>query len=242
MDQISLGLAFIAGVISFLSPCVLPLIPGYISFLSGLSLEELKSGKSREEIIKKAGMTSVFFVIGFSIVFIFLGASATFLGKFLGEHIMIFTKIAGIIIILLGLHLAGLLKIKWLNMEKRVKISNASGGPLGAFLIGLAFAFGWTPCIGPILGGILTLAATKETVIDGVVLLSFYSLGLGIPFIITGFSVVLFTRFFERYRRFIRWTEIAAAILLIIIGILIFSGNLTVLLKLVPPSLYKFAK
>ena len=142
----------------------------------------------------------------------------------------------------MGLHLLGALKIGWLNVEKRFKARRHSGSLLGAFLIGLAFAFGWTPCIGPILAGILTLAATQETVAKGMLLLAVYSAGLGIPFIITGFSVGLFTQFFQRYRRFIHWGEIVAGLLLIAIGVLIFTNNLTALLRFVPSFFFNFAK
>ena len=242
MDQISIGIAFIAGIISFLSPCVLPLVPGYISFLSGLSLEELKQGSDRKKILKKAGLTSIFFVIGFSIVFISLGASASFIGKFLVIHAKILAKIAGVAIIILGLHLLGLIKINVLNINKGMRFGKLSPGLLSAFIIGLAFAFGWTPCIGPILAGILTLAATQGTIARGMMLLGAYSLGLGIPFIITGFSVGVFASFFERYKRFIRFGEIFAGILLIGVGLLIFFGNLSVLLKFIPEFFFKFSK
>ena len=242
MNQISIAVAFIAGVLSFLSPCILPLIPGYISFLSGLSLEELRGGAERSKVIRKAGLTSIFFVIGFSVVFVSLGASASLIGKFLASHLKILTKVGGIIIIILGLYLLGVLKGGWLNVERRLKVKRRSGGLFGAFLIGLAFAFGWTPCIGPILAGILALAATQKTVIKGMLLLAVYSAGLGIPFIITGFSVGLFAQFFQRYKRLMRWGEIAAGLLLIVIGVLIFTNNLTALLKFVPPFFYKFAK
>ena len=231
MDQVSIGLAFIAGVLSFLSPCVLPLVPGYISFLSGISLDELKQGTSHKKILKKAGVTSIFFVIGFSVIFISLGASASLVGKLLVQHIDVLTKIAGVIIVVLGLHLVGILKIKWFNYEKRFDVKRFSPGILGAFLIGLAFGFGWTPCVGPILGGILTLAATQDTLLKGMFLLAVYSLGMGIPFIIAGFAVGAFMRFFDRYKRFIRWGEVLAGGLLIVIGILIFFGKLDMLLK-----------
>jgi cytochrome c-type biogenesis protein len=242
MNQVSIGIAFFAGVLSFLSPCVLPLIPGYISFLSGLSLEELQQGIQRRKIIKKAGLTAVFFVMGFSVVFVSLGASASFIGKFLTSHLKILTKVAGIIIVILGLHLLGILKVGWLNVERRLKVKRHSGGLFGAFLIGLAFAFGWTPCIGPILAGILTLAAAQKTVAKGMLLLTVYSAGLGVPFIIAGFSVGLFIHFFQGYKRFIRWGEIIAGILLIAIGVLIFTNNLTVLLRFVPSFFNQFVK
>lgn len=242
MEQLSIGIAFIAGLLSFLSPCVLPLMPAYISFLSGLSLEELRKGGRHSEVFKKAGLASVLFVLGFSIVFVSLGASASVVGKFLDAHLKIFTKIAGILIVVLGLHLLGALKIGWLNVERRLKVKRFTPGPLGALLMGLAFAFGWTPCIGPILAGILALAATQKTLINGIFLLAVYSSGLGIPFIITGFGIAIFMRFFERYKRFIRWGEIIAGLLLIAIGTLVFFNNLTVLLKFVPSFFYKFAK
>ncbi len=242
MDSVSLGLAFLAGILSFLSPCVLPLVPGYISFLSGVSLEELREGTRRREVALKAGLTSVFFVMGFSIVFVALGASASFIGKLLADHIVVLTRIAGIVIVILGLHLVGILKVGWLNYEKRLNIGRFHPGFFGALLIGLAFAFGWTPCIGPILAGILALAATQETMTRGMVLLAAYSLGLGIPFIATGFAVGLFMQFFQRYKRFIRWGEIIAGILLIALGCLIFFNNLGILLKYIPPSFYEFVR
>jgi cytochrome c-type biogenesis protein len=242
MDNVSLGIAFLAGVLSFLSPCVLPLVPGYISFLTGMSLEELREDTQRRRIAVRAGLTAVFFVIGFSIVFVSLGASASFIGRLLSEHIVILTKIAGILIVILGLHLLGVLKVGWLNYEKRLKMKQFHPGFLGALLVGFAFAFGWTPCIGPILAGILALAATQETLTRGMFLLAVYSLGLGIPFIITGFAVGLFMRFFQRYRRFIRWGEVIAGLILICIGFLMFFNNLEFLLKYIPSSFYEFVK
>jgi cytochrome c-type biogenesis protein len=242
MDTISITIAFVAGILSFLSPCVLPLVPGYISFLSGMSLEELREGANRRKVLRRAGLTSVFFVIGFSIVFVALGASATFVGKLLAKHIMIFTRIAGIVIVILGLHLLGVMRIGWLNYEKRLKIKRFRPGFLGAVMIGFAFGFGWTPCIGPILAGILALAAGQETVIKGMLLLAVYSSGLGIPFIITGLAVGMFMRFFERYKRFIRWGEIIAGLFLIGIGVLIFFNSLQVLFRYIPQVFYEFIK
>jgi cytochrome c biogenesis protein CcdA len=148
MDEVSIGLAFMAGVLSFLSPCVLPLVPGYISFLSGVSLEELKGDTTPKKVLLKAGFTSIFFVMGFSVVFIALGASASFIGKLFADHIVVLTKVAGILIIVLGLHLLGIFKLGMLNYEKRLKVKSFSPGFFGAFLIGFAFGFGWTPCAG----------------------------------------------------------------------------------------------
>lgn len=241
-NNISFGVAFAAGVFSFLSPCVLPLIPGYISFLSGMSLEELKQGADRKKLALKAGLTSVFFVLGFSVIFVSLGASASLVGKLLIEHMGIFVKAAGIIIVILGLHLTGIFNIPWLNYQKSVKVNKFSPGPWGALLIGMAFGFGWTPCVGPLLAAILALAATQDTMLRGMALLFVYSMGLGIPFVATGFGVGAFMKFLERYKRFIRFGEIIAGVLLVIIGTLIFFGNLSALLKFVPPVFYQFAK
>ncbi len=242
MDSISFGIAFLAGVLSFLSPCVLPLVPGYISFLSGVSLDELREGMRYRKVLGRAGLASVAFVAGFSVVFVSLGASASFIGKLLAAHMTVLTRAAGIVIVVLGLHLSGVFRIGWLNYEKRLHLKHHSPGLLSAFLVGFAFSFGWTPCIGPILAGILALAAAQKTLTRGMVLLAAYSLGLGIPFIITGCAVGLFMRFLERYKRFIRWGEIIAGLLLIFIGGLMFFGNLSVLMRFVPTSFSQFSK
>lgn len=241
-NNISFGVAFAAGVFSFLSPCVLPLIPGYISFLSGMSLEELKQGADRKKLALRAGLTSVFFVLGFSVIFVSLGASASLVGKLLIEHMGIFAKAAGMIIVILGLHLMGIFNIPWLNYQKSVKVKKFSPGPWGALLIGMAFGFGWTPCVGPLLAAILALAATQDTMLRGMGLLFVYSMGLGIPFVATGLGVGAFMKFLEKYKRFIRFGEITAGALLVIIGTLIFFGSLSALLKFVPPVFYQFAK
>ena len=238
MTQISFLAAFLAGIVSFLSPCVLPLVPGYISFISGLTLEELSGGADNRAIMKKAGLGSVFFVLGFSLVFTAMGASATAVGKFLADYMYVISKIAGAVIIIFGLHIAGIVNIKWLYYEKRFSAGAAASGYFGSFVMGLAFAFGWTPCIGPILAGILAVAATSRTVWQGVMLLLVYSLGLGIPFIITGFGVNVFMRFFNRYKKFMRWGEIFAGALLVAIGILIFFNKLTVLINYMPKRLF----
>ncbi|MBD3426674.1 MAG: cytochrome c biogenesis protein CcdA [Candidatus Omnitrophica bacterium] len=242
MENVSFGIAFLAGVLSFLSPCVLPLVPGYISFLSGTSLEELKRGAPEKKVLVKAGIVSIFFVLGFSVVFTALGASATFIGRLLSEYQGLITKIAGVVIVLLGLHLVGLFNLSWLNYQKKFDISPAAPSPASAFFIGMAFGFGWTPCVGPILAGILAIAATQETVVRGVLLLLVYSMGLGIPFILTGFAVGVFMKFFERYKRFIRTGEVIAGLFLIIVGILIFFDSLGVLTRYIPDEFYGFAK
>ena len=191
--------------------------------------------------MKRAGLGSIAFVIGFAFVFISLGASATVAGKFLARYSYIISKIAGALIVLFGLHTTGLLPLRWLYYEKRFRASTLNPGFFSAFVMGLAFAFGWTPCIGPILAGILGLASTQETVFQGMLLLSVYSLGLGIPFIITGFAIELFLQFFNRYKKFIRWGEIAAGVLLIFVGVLNLTNRLTALIGYVPKSFFKFA-
>jgi cytochrome c-type biogenesis protein len=237
-DNVGFGAAFIAGVVSFLSPCVLPLVPGYISFMSGLTLEELdKDGKSG---LKHAGWESVFFVAGFGLVFTALGASATAAGQFLSAHLHWISKLAGAVIVAFGLHLMGVMPISFLYYQKRADLAGFQPGYLGSFAMGLAFAFGWTPCIGPILGAILAVAAVQETVGRGMSLLLVYSLGLGVPFIATGFALGAFMRFFSRYKRHIRKGEIAAGALLVLIGVLIFSGKLRLLLRFLPESLERF--
>ncbi|MBI4348256.1 MAG: sulfite exporter TauE/SafE family protein [Elusimicrobia bacterium] len=231
--------AFAAGVVSFLSPCVLPLVPGYVSFMSGLSLEELSAGGTAAS--RKAGAASICFVLGFALVFTLLGASASAVGGWLDAYRDVLNVVAGVVVILFGLHTMGVFTIKWLYFEKRFQTGGVAPGAAGAFVMGLAFAFGWTPCIGPILAGILALAAREASVSRGMALLFVYSLGLGVPFILTGFGTAAFMRFFARYRKYIRWGEIAAGALLVVIGALILSNRLTMLVNLMPKSLRRFA-
>lgn len=234
------GAALFAGVVSFLSPCVLPLVPGYISFMSGMTLEELHAGAADKARLRHAGWEAAFFVLGFSVIFTLLGATATTVGRFLAEQAPVVTKVAGSVIVLFGLHMTGILPIKWLYYQKRADAGAFKPGYLGSFLMGLAFAFGWTPCIGPILSGILAIAATRETTAQGMSLLFVYSLGLGIPFIATGFAVTGFMRFFQRYKRHIRTGEIVAGALLIAVGLLIFFDRLTWLNRFAPKALERF--
>ena len=241
MSEIGIGIAFAAGVVSFLSPCVLPLVPGYVSFMSGLSLEELTRGGNRPAVIRRAGLGSGFFVLGFTAVFTALGASASAAGRLLEAYMPVLSKLAGGVIVVFGLHMMGVFQIKWLFYEKRIPFGKFAPGPGGAFLMGMAFAFGWTPCIGPILAGILTLAAKQSTVYQGMFLLFVYSLGLGIPFILTGFGTAAFMRFFARYKRYIRWGEVASGALLVLVGALIFSNRLTALIGYFPKWLFRFA-
>lgn len=226
--NLSIPVAFVAGLVSFLSPCVLPLIPGYISMLSGLSMEELR-GEATEKVTSLILRNSVAFVVGFSVVFIVLGASATAVGKFLLSRRSIFDIVAGIIIIAFGLHLTGLIKIPFLYREARMNTLAPKRGIAGSFVLGFAFAFGWTPCIGPILTGILAMAAIKDTVFQGMFLLAIYSAGLAIPFLITAFGVGKFIKFYSRFRKHMQAVEVASGVLLIFIGVLMATHRLTML-------------
>ena len=220
--MIELFIAFGAGLVSFLSPCVLPLIPGYISFISGQTLKELIDNK-------KINLTPlILFSLGFSFVFILLGATASFLGKFLIQNSNQLRIIAGIIIIIFALQLIGIINIKFLNYEKKYYTSKSSK-ILFSFVVGMAFGFGWSPCIGPILGSILVLASTEENISRAIILLSFYSLGLAIPFIASGFLIQKFLVFSKNFKKNInKVTKIGGAILLIT-GILILTNKLQVL-------------
>ena len=234
------GAALLGGLVSFLSPCVLPLVPGYVSFMSGLTLEELSKGGDEGTRMRHAGWESLFFVAGFAVVFTLLGATATTVGRLLSEQAALVSKLAGAVVVLFGLHMTGLVPIKWLYYQKRADVAAFKPGYAGSFFMGLAFAFGWTPCIGPILSVILGIAATRETVGQGMILLFVYSLGLGIPFVITGFAVTRFMRFFLRYKRHIRTGEIAAGALLVAVGLLIFFNKLSVLNRYTPKFLERF--
>src|SRR5579864_6635927 len=266
--------ALLAGLVSFLSPCVLPLVPGYVSMLSGLGVEQLQQGKgSRGELIR----SSLAFIVGFSIVFISFGASASAVGTFLLRNKSLLAPVAGSLVLLFGLHLIGVLaKIsirtgamigailvlagiamrfvpqldlasihpihlisvalifllgpgmtRWLNRDIHFRNLGGQPGMVSGFLMGFAFAFGWTPCIGPILGSVLAMAATQETVLRGIFLLAAYSAGLGIPFLLTAIGIGQFLKFYKRFRRHIHMVEVLSGILLLAIGGLIFMNRLT---------------
>ena len=220
--------AFIAGVISFLSPCVLPLVPGYVSLISGATVDELSQQEDRR-LMRSVMLHSIMFILGFSIVFVILGAGATVVGQVVGRYRVLLTYIAGIVIIIFGLHLTGIFKINALYADKRLHAVKGGSSPLGAFVVGFAFAFGWTPCIGPILATILTFAAAEETVAKGMGLLAIYSLGLAVPFLLTSLGVDRFLKFYGRFRRHLHAVEVASGVLLIVIGALVLTRHFTVL-------------
>lgn len=239
--NVSLLAAFAAGFLSFVSPCVLPLIPGYISFVSGVSMEDMRGDTPSPSTSRsKVFLTSLAFVLGFSIVFIALGASATAIGKFMFARLPLLSKIAGGILIVFGLHTMGVFRLRFLETEKRVQAQRKPAGPLGAMLVGVAFAFGWTPCIGPILGGILAIAGSKDSVWEGVVLLAVYSLGLGIPFLITSLAINQFFGAAKKIRRYYHAIELTSGALLVVIGLLIISGQLTIITRYLQPYLPTF--
>jgi cytochrome c-type biogenesis protein len=239
-QQVTLLAAFAAGFLSFVSPCVLPLIPGYISFVSGVSVEEMRGDVPPSTSRLQVFLTSLAFVIGFSIVFVALGASATAIGKFMFARLPLLSKIAGGILIVFGLHTMGVFRIAFLEAEKRVHSQRKPAGPLGAMLVGVAFAFGWTPCIGPILGGILAIAGSKNSVGEGITLLAVYSLGLGIPFLLTSLAINQFFGAAKRIRRYYHAIELVSGALLIVIGVLIITGQLTIITRYLQPYLPTF--
>jgi cytochrome c-type biogenesis protein len=274
MNDVSLAGAFLAGLVSFLSPCVLPLVPGYISMLSGIGMEQLRQGQT-----PRGGLfaSSLAFVVGFSAVFISFGASASAVGSFLREHRSLLAPIAGALILLFGLHLVGLLikltvrtgliigivlallgaialwrggaliaglgavhlfslsvigffgpaMARWLNRDVHLRSSSTQPGIWSGFLLGFAFAFGWTPCIGPILATVLALAAASDTIARGVLLLAVYSAGLAVPFLLTALGIGQFLKFYQRFRKHLHAVEVFSGALLLFVGALVFVNRLT---------------
>jgi cytochrome c-type biogenesis protein len=241
--------AFVAGLLSFISPCVLPLIPGYLSYISGVTLDDMQgTGAAGTAVLaasrRRVLIASLFFILGFSVVFISLGAAASAIGQYLMEpgtgRFRMLSRVAGAIVIVFGLHTMGVLRIGWLYSEKRVQVERKPRGLLGAFVVGLAFAFGWTPCIGPILAGILAIAGSRDTVAQGVQLLAVYSLGLGVPFLLTAIAINQFFTVFARIRRHYHAIEVVSGLLLVTIGVLIFTDQFTIIARWLTPYLPTF--
>lgn len=222
-EPASLGLfvAFAAGLLSFLSPCVLPLVPSYIGFLTGMSLSEM-SGRRRVALVH-----ALLFVLGFSLIFVLLGAGATALGRALNYYQVWLQRIGGVLIIGFGLVCLGVIKVGVLGQEQRVQVERKPVGYLGSMLVGMAFGAGWTPCIGPVLGAILGLAATSQDLSRGMLLLGAYSAGLAVPFLLAALALEAFLDWFQRFRRYLPWVMRVSGVLLILVGVLMVTGEFT---------------
>lgn len=224
----SLPLVFGAGILSFLSPCVLPLVPPYLTYMSGASFSQLREdGATAGVLWQRSVLTSLFFVAGFSVVFVTLGATATAFGQVFRQVLPILTPIAGVMIILMGLHFLGVFRIGLLDRQLRHQGPGAASGPGGGFMLGLAFAIGWTPCIGPVLAAILSVAATQDTAASGAGLLAVYSAGLGVPFILAGVAIGPFLTFFDNFKKHLGLVEKIMGGLLVVTGILFLTGQFT---------------
>ena len=220
---VSFGLAFAAGLLSFLSPCVLPLIPSYVGFLTGLSLEELQARRGT------ALLHALWFVAGFSLIFLALGATASALGRLLLQYQLWLGRVGGVLVVAFGLYLLGVLRPAFLMRERRLQLARKPLGYLGSGVVGIAFGAAWTPCVGPILGAILTLAAAQASVGQGVVLLGVYALGLAVPFLITAYALDRFLTWFQRFRPYIVWVDRTAGALLVLLGVLLLTDRFTLI-------------
>ena len=218
----ALFIALVAGMLSFLSPCVLPIVPPYLAYMGGVSMGHLQQDRQAK---RAALIAACFFVLGLSTVFILLGAAASALGQTFLQNQILFNRIAGGVIILFGVHFTGLLRLTILYREARIDVGNRGGRVFGAYLLGLAFAFGWTPCIGPILGAILSLAVQNDTAGQAMILMAFYALGLGVPFILAALFINRAIKVMNRFKRHMRKVEIAMGLLLIVIGITMITGS-----------------
>jgi len=220
-SNVGILVAFLGGLLSFLSPCVLPLVPSYLGFVTGFTFDEMTNRR------RMAMLHAALFVLGFTLVFMLFGATATVLGRVLKYYQVWFQRIGGALIVLFGLYCLGWLKLRFLDQDARLHLDRKPIGYLGSVLVGMAFAAGWTPCIGPILGAILGLAANEASLPRGMLLLGSYSLGLAIPFLFAAFAVETFLAWFQRFRKHLRWVQRVSGVLLIIVGLLLLSGQFT---------------
>ncbi|MEX5217410.1 MAG: cytochrome c biogenesis protein CcdA [Nitrospira sp.] len=232
LPQTSLMAAFLAGLLSFVSPCVLPLVPSYLMFITGLSFDQLSDSAERHRLRKTIVVNALLFIGGFSLVFIAFGASASLIGQLLTDYQQLIRKVGGVLIVLFGLYVMGILNLRFLMTEKRIHLHNRPAGYAGSVLIGATFAAGWTPCVGPVLGTMLMYASTTDTLADGVTLLAFYSLGLGLPLFAAAMGVDRFLASFKRVRRYQKTVSAASGLFLIIFGLIIYSDSLTLLTSL----------
>jgi len=222
--DVSIFVAFLGGVASFVSPCVLPLFPSYLSYITGISFEEFSNRESAATIRRTTVAHSLMFILGFSVIFITMGASATAVGRLLVRYQYILVKIGGVLIALLGLYLTGLINPSWLNVERRLHLRNRPGGLLGSVVVGVTFAAGWTPCIGPILGSILVLAGSGGKMTTGLVMLTSYSMGLALPFFVSSLAINSFISHFGKVKKYVKWIQVVSGVFLIAIGILLFTS------------------
>ncbi len=229
LHQISLFAAFTAGLLSFVSPCVLPLVPSYISYITGLSIDQLADAAERQRFRKAIVLNSLLFIAGFSGVFIAFGASATLIGQLLITYQDYLRRLGGILIVIFGLYLLGVLNLNFLNTEKRVHFRSRPAGYLGSVLVGVAFAAGWTPCVGPVLGTILLYASTTDELVDGVTLLTAYSLGLGLPLFATALGVDRFLTYFKQVRVYLWGVSAVSGVFLVVVGVMIYANSLTLI-------------
>jgi cytochrome c-type biogenesis protein len=227
MPDVTITAAFFAGLVSFLSPCVLPLVPPYLVYLTGATLDDLAEAQDRPGLVKRAVLLALVFVAGFSTVFVLLGASASMVGHLVRVHSTTLAMVAGVAIIVMGLHFLGLFRIPLLYRQAKVDMAPPKAGPVGAYVMGLAFAFGWTPCIGPVLAAILAVAASEMTVHKGAGLLAVYSAGLGIPFLLAAFAIKPFLRFAAAVKHRLRLVEMAMGLLLVVTGVAFLTGKMS---------------
>ena len=226
--SVSLGLAFVAGLVSFLSPCVFPIVPSYVGFVTGLTLDELKDG-SRADARRQAALHAAFFILGFSLLFVALGASATALGGALRRALPLLQQVGGVVIVLFGLYLLGVLRIPALMRERRVQLASKPAGKLGSVVAGVAFGAGWTPCVGPVLATVLLYAGMEETMTRGMLLLAAYALGLGIPFFAAAVALNWFLAGSRRMRRWLGPLEKLAGAAMVVLGVMLLTGSFAAL-------------
>jgi cytochrome c-type biogenesis protein len=234
--EIAFGLifsAFLAGVITFLAPCTLPLVPAYLGFISGVSTKDLEDPQKAAVARKKIILNGVFFIVGFSVIFILFGVLAGFLGQGLATYRGVLGKVGGVLIVLFGLFMLGVFKIPVLQVDKRIKIPSflTIGKPTSSFAIGSAFAIGWTPCVGPVLGSILLLASTSTTALQGGVLLAVFSLGLAVPFLLIAFAFSKATAYINKISKYLKWVSVIGGLFLVGLGILLFTNNFSLLIQ-----------
>jgi cytochrome c-type biogenesis protein len=227
LSETSLITAFLAGLLSFISPCVLPLVPSYLMYLSGLSFQQLSHSTEHTVVKQAVVMNAALFILGFSAVFIAFGASASVLGQVLLDHQDAIRKAGAILMIIFGLHVSGMVNLTWLMTEKRIHLTARPAGPMASLLIGGTFAAGWTPCVGPILGTMLLYAATTDTLVDGVTLLAFYSLGLGVPLLIASLALNQFLSFFQRMKTYLPFVSGVSGVFLIMMGMVMYLDRLS---------------